>query len=109
MGDEEVTNDATVPANAVWYVRSGLNRSLSEACERMNLMLTGQENEDLPGFLQDSLYGAVSHELQWLRESLQYFAELPDELRPELSQFSAKFTTLWDRHTALYNTRKGTK
>lgn len=84
MSDGEVMSDGElVPTEAVFYVRSGLDRAIhamkreiKEAEQYIKL------NPEMPTTVKGSLEGMIEYHQQWLAEAREAFRTLPVGLQP---------------------------
>ncbi|MCX4687307.1 hypothetical protein OG401_23895 [Kitasatospora purpeofusca] len=77
--------NVTVPADAVYYVRSGLHRGLHALTENQRYLREWLDSEDAkekPGVFAEQARGMLSFTGQLLSEMREAFRSLPDEIRP---------------------------
>lgn len=70
-----------------WYIRTALDRGISETADKvldLASMCSHAVNskDDFPLTPYLSLYNFAYYELQWLDETLNYLADLPEPIRP---------------------------
>ena len=79
------TEDVTIPASAVFYVRSALHRAVSglrEQIESAEDWLASDEAAESPGVFRESVRNMTAYNRQLLDESMTEFGRLPEAIQP---------------------------
>lgn len=83
--------DVTVPREAQFYLKGGLQRGLHATLESIKVLRETANEVEAEGDPRKSfpaeLRGLAKFQQQWLGEALDAFTVLPDELRPDLSLY----------------------
>lgn len=85
-------NDVTVPRGAQFYVKGGLQRALHATLDSIKMLRKTADEVEAEGDKRKAfpfeLRGVADYQQQWLGEALEAFAQLPDDLRPDMSSYA---------------------
>lgn len=72
-----------VPASAAFYMRGSLNRALQQQRDLIEDCRKVLADDNSPALARSMAQGNVNYWIQWYKEAVKEFRQLPEAIRPD--------------------------
>jgi len=76
---------------ASWYIRSALSRAIDNTLRDLERFLDN-DDKDI-----ENISGLISHQLQWVQETIHHARCLPEDMCPEIKGYDDAYILCYDK------------